>query len=245
MRGYRYSAVGFAIGFMTVVRYLEQGDLVAWMALLGAIALEVLATVSLKTADGFSRFWPSVLVVVGYVGCFSLLGFALKTFDVGLVYAIWSAIGTAAITIIGVMLFGESITIPRISGVILIVLGVIVLNLSGGEAHGAHGGGSADRSDPQHSAVEPETARPEPTLGSSALAVSLAADMVRRSQPDETTTVGGVPKPREHRPESGEIPMLTPRTGLIPRQMRPRHDMEIDPDSDLRPIFPDLSGPEI
>jgi len=244
--GWRYCTVGIAIGFKPVVRYLDQGEfVVAWLALVGAIALEVLATLSLKTADGFTRLWPSVIVVVGYVGCFSLLGFALKTFDVGLVYAIWSAIGTAAITIMGVMLFGETITLPRASGVLLIVLGVVVLNLSGGEAHGAHGGGSSEPVDSKESTAETNTMHPIPTRGTTAEAVTMAADLVRRAGQGAQEGAGRIPAARDRRSESGEIPMLTPRTGLIPRQMRPRHDMETDPDSDLRPIFPDLRSPEI
>jgi small multidrug resistance pump len=196
---------------------VDLGDFVAWLALFGAIALEVIATVSLKTADGFTRFWPSVVVVVGYVGCFTLLGYALKTFDVALVYAIWSAIGTAAITIIGVMLFGESITLPRVSGVVLIVIGVVVLNLSGGEAHGA---GSAPKASPGEAG---DTAD--------------AQDLV-------TAGAQPVPAPRRPDPESEEVALLMPHNGLIPRQARPRHDMRTDPDSELRPIFPDLRRPE-
>ncbi len=189
----------------------------AWLALFGAIALEVIATVSLKTADGFTRFWPSVIVVLGYVGCFTLLGYALKTFDVALVYAIWSAIGTAAITIIGVMLFGESITLPRISGVVLIVIGVVVLNLSGGEAHGAGGAPKAS--------------------GDTGTGTADGQVLV---------TVAALPVPAQRRPdpESGEVPLLTPHNGLIPRQARPRHDMKSGPDGDLRPVFPDLRRPE-
>ncbi|WP_460021816.1 DMT family transporter [Kineosporia succinea] len=188
----------------------------AWLALAGAIALEIVATVSLKTADGFTRFWPSLIVVVGYVGCFSLLGFALKTFDVGLVYAMWSAVGTAAITIIGVMAFGESVTLARICGVGLIILGVVVLNMSGGEAHASGGSGGG-----------------------------VAAQATERSASVQTSPIENLPSPRAKESESGEIPMLTPHTGLIPRQMRPRHDMNTDPDSDLEPIFPDLRRPGI
>ncbi|GLY19045.1 hypothetical protein Kisp01_60590 [Kineosporia sp. NBRC 101677] len=198
----------------------------AWLALAGAIALEVIATLSLKTADGFTRFWPSVIVVVGYVGCFTLLGFALKTFDVGLVYAIWSAIGTAAITIAGIMLFGESLTLPRVSGVVLIVLGVIVLNLSGGEAH-ASGSKSPEK-------ITYRIGQ-DSTISSSAYDGAISLDRVKLARANAS-----VPVPRKAEPESGEVPMLTPRTGLIPRQARPRHDMKTSPDSDLGPIFPDL-----
>nr|WP_269329909.1 multidrug efflux SMR transporter [Kineosporia babensis] len=265
------------------------------MALAGAIVLEVIATVSLKTADGFTRFWPSVIVVVGYVGCFSLLGFALKTFDVGLVYAIWSAVGTAAITIVGIMLFGESITLPRACGVLLIVLGVIVLNLSGGEAHAAGGPASQKPATQRPATQKPATQKPvgqkpnaqnktafipnqrarvqnrpvrihnrgahirnpvadirnqpiefsigpDATITSSAFVGAISLDRVKLTRPDAPPNLGKAPQEAES--ESGEAPMLTPRTGLVPRQARPRHDMSTDPDSDLGPIFPDLRRKE-
>jgi small multidrug resistance pump len=103
---------------------------VAWLALAAAIALEVSSTLCLKTSDGFSHIWPTVYVIFGYTGSFACLGYALKTFDLGLVYAIWSAVGTAAIVIIGVAAFNEPVTLPRMGGIVLIVIGVVVLNLS-------------------------------------------------------------------------------------------------------------------
>jgi small multidrug resistance pump len=118
---------------------------VAWLALFGAIALEVSSTLCLKTSDGFSRFWPSVFVILGYTGSFACLGYTLKSFDVGLVYAIWSAVGTAAIVIIGATAFQEPVTVPRMGGVILIVIGVVVLNLS--ESKGAESKPAADSLD--------------------------------------------------------------------------------------------------
>jgi small multidrug resistance pump len=103
---------------------------VAWFWLAGAIALEVLSTLTLKTTGGFSRSWSTAFVILGYTGSFALLGVTLKSFDVGMVYAIWSAVGTAVIVTVGIAAFGEPATAARIGGVALVVIGVVVLNLS-------------------------------------------------------------------------------------------------------------------
>ncbi len=103
----------------------------AWIWLSAAIVLEVIATSNLKASDGFSRLWPSVVVVIGYVGSLALLGLTLKSFDVGLVYAVWSGVGTAAIVVVGIAVFGEPMTAVRLAGVGLIIAGVVLLNLSG------------------------------------------------------------------------------------------------------------------
>jgi small multidrug resistance pump len=94
-----------------------------------AIVFEVIATTSLKASEGFTRLLPSVVVVVGYGVAFYLLSQALKTIPIGTTYAIWSGVGTAVTVMIGVVLYREGIDLPRIIGIGLIILGVLVLNL--------------------------------------------------------------------------------------------------------------------
>ncbi|HET7056264.1 MAG TPA: multidrug efflux SMR transporter [Thermomicrobiales bacterium] len=102
--------------------------------LLAAIAIEVVATTALKASHGMTRLVPSVIVVVGYVVSFYLVAILLKRMDLGLVYATWSALGTAAIAIIGVVIYDDALTIWRVTGLFLIIAGVMLLNLSGGHA---------------------------------------------------------------------------------------------------------------
>ncbi|HLS78492.1 MAG TPA: multidrug efflux SMR transporter [Nocardia sp.] len=97
-----------------------------------AIAFEVTATVSLKLSEGFSRLGPSVVVVIGYCGAFYFLSQALKRgMAIGVAYGIWSAIGVAAIAIIGVLLLGEKLTMIQVGGIALVILGVMALELGG------------------------------------------------------------------------------------------------------------------
>ncbi|MET7651622.1 MULTISPECIES: multidrug efflux SMR transporter [unclassified Streptomyces] len=102
-----------------------------YLTLAGAIAAEVAATTAMKYSDGFSRLWPSLLTAVGYVVSFLLLAQTLKTVGIGTAYAIWAGVGTATIAVIGLALFGESLTLTKAAGVLLIVGGVVVLNLGG------------------------------------------------------------------------------------------------------------------
>ena len=96
-----------------------------------AIASEVIATLALKASDGFSRPLPSAIVVVGYLLSFWLLALVLKQLSVGTTYAIWSAVGTAAVALIGVFAYGETASALRLASLGLIVLGVIGLNAAG------------------------------------------------------------------------------------------------------------------
>jgi small multidrug resistance pump len=100
-----------------------------WAVLSVAILAEVVATSALKASNGFSRPWPSVIVVLGYGLSFYCLSIVLRTIPVGIVYAIWSGVGIALITLAGWLFFGETLDAPAFAGLALIVAGVVVLNL--------------------------------------------------------------------------------------------------------------------
>jgi small multidrug resistance pump len=105
-----------------------------YLFLLGAIGAEVFATSLLKSTVGFTRLWPSVACLIGYAVSFGALSQAVKGVPVGVAYALWSALGTAAIVTIGAVFLGEPITLVKIVGVVLIIAGVVTLNL-GGASH--------------------------------------------------------------------------------------------------------------
>jgi small multidrug resistance pump len=96
-----------------------------------AISSEVIATLALKASDGFSRPLPAAIVVVGYAISFWLLALVLKHLSVGTTYAVWSAVGTAAIALIGVVAYGETANALKLASLALIVLGVVGLNAAG------------------------------------------------------------------------------------------------------------------
>jgi len=103
-----------------------------WIYLGVAIIMEISGTTMMKLSEGFSRLIPSILMFLFYVGSLIFLTLALKKIDVGLAYAIWSGLGTAAITVLGVMFFGEQINLMKVTSILLIIIGVVGLNLSGG-----------------------------------------------------------------------------------------------------------------
>jgi small multidrug resistance pump len=98
-----------------------------------AIASEVIATVALKSSEGFSRPLPAAIVVVGYGISFFLLALVLKHMSVGTTYAVWSAVGTAAIAIVGIVAYGEGANLLKIASLGLIILGVVGLNAAGAQ----------------------------------------------------------------------------------------------------------------
>jgi small multidrug resistance pump len=100
-----------------------------WFYLSIAIIAEVVGTSFLKSAEGFTRIVPSVVVVISYVIAFFFLGLALKTLPVGIAYAIWAGAGVALIALAGYAFFGEALDAPAIIGMVLIVAGVVIINV--------------------------------------------------------------------------------------------------------------------
>lgn len=101
----------------------------AWGLLLVAGVLEVVWAVGMKSTDGFSRLWPSVIVTAVALASFWLLGLAMKVLPVGTAYAVWVGIGAAGAAVAGMLLHQEPATALRLACIALILAGVIGLKL--------------------------------------------------------------------------------------------------------------------
>ena len=107
------------------------GGMSPWAYLAIAIASEVTGTVALRQSDGFTKLTPALIVIVGYGISFWMLALALRKLDLGVVYAIWAGVGTAAIATIGVIAFDEPTSAIKLVCILAIVAAVIGLYLSG------------------------------------------------------------------------------------------------------------------
>jgi small multidrug resistance pump len=103
--------------------------------LVAAIATEVVGTLALRASNGLSRLVPTIIVIVGYLASFGLLAVVLKTMPVGIVYAIWSAVGVALVAILGKLIFDDPVPPLATVGMVLIVGGVALVSLSGAPTH--------------------------------------------------------------------------------------------------------------
>lgn len=101
----------------------------SWLFLFIAIGAEVIGTSALKASDGFSRLWPSLVVIVGYGLAFYFLSLTLRTIPVGVAYAIWSGVGIVLIALAAWLLFGQKLDFAAILGISLILAGVLIMNL--------------------------------------------------------------------------------------------------------------------
>ncbi|MCA1218761.1 DMT family transporter [Streptomyces sp. 8L] len=102
-----------------------------YLLLAGAIAAEIAATTAMKFSEGFTRLWPSLITLCGYVLSYALLSQTLKSLSIGTAYAIWAGAGTAVIAALGMAFLHEPASPVRLAGIALVIVGVVVLNLGG------------------------------------------------------------------------------------------------------------------
>ncbi|MBS9716114.1 DMT family transporter [Pseudohalocynthiibacter aestuariivivens] len=100
-----------------------------YVYLILAVMAETIGTTALQASHQFSRLIPSIIVVVGYGISFYLLALTLKSMPVGIVYAIWSALGIVFIAAIGFLAFGQKLDFAAILGIGFILLGILVIHL--------------------------------------------------------------------------------------------------------------------
>lgn len=94
-----------------------------------AIFAEVIATTALKSAEGFTKFWPSVLVILGYGTAFYCLSLILRYIPIGIAYAIWSGLGIVLVSVAGVVLYKQKLDLPAVIGMLFIIAGVLIVHL--------------------------------------------------------------------------------------------------------------------
>ena len=101
----------------------------AYIFLVLAIMFELVSTSFLKDTYGFTRLYPSLIVIIALCICLFLMSHTMKFIPVGIVYASWAGLGIVAITIIAVIKYQQIPNIPTIIGIALIVIGVVVVNV--------------------------------------------------------------------------------------------------------------------
>ena len=93
-----------------------------------AILLEVIGSSFMQASNGFTKLLYTVITIVCFIACFFFLSQALKYFPLGIAYAIWGGLGIVLTALISVVVFKQSLDIPAIVGITLIVTGVVVMN---------------------------------------------------------------------------------------------------------------------
>jgi quaternary ammonium compound-resistance protein SugE len=102
----------------------------AWVWLGVAGMLEIVWAIGLKYVDGWTRPLPSAVTALALLFSVWCLTQGLKQIPLGTGYAVWTGIGTLGTAILGVVLFAEPASWPRLACIGLIVSGIVGLKLT-------------------------------------------------------------------------------------------------------------------
>ena len=102
----------------------------AWIALFFAGLFEIAWATAMKQSDGFTRIWPTIVMVVTMLLSFGLLAWSLRVLPLGTAYMIWTGIGAVGAFIVGITFFGESLTVSRVVAAMLILSGLVLMKVS-------------------------------------------------------------------------------------------------------------------
>ncbi len=102
----------------------------AWLVLFVAGLFEVGLVLGLNFSEGFTRLWPSLLMLVSGGISFYLLSLAMQSLPAGTAYAIWTAIGASGAVLVGILFLGEPANLLRIAGIVVVLGGVVMLRLA-------------------------------------------------------------------------------------------------------------------
>ena len=102
-----------------------------WAILFGATLFELVSTWFMNEAKGFTKPLESIGACVFYAASFYTFNVSLRALEISVAYAVWSAVVMAALAAIGMLFFGESVSIAKVSGISAIIAGTVALSLAG------------------------------------------------------------------------------------------------------------------
>ena len=101
-----------------------------WLILILAGLFEVVWAIALKMSDGFKNIAADAVFVGGMAISVWLLAVAMKSIPMGTAYAVWTGVGAVGGFVVGIVMFGESVSALRIASAALIVAGIVGLKLA-------------------------------------------------------------------------------------------------------------------
>ena len=108
-----------------------MGNFSGYFFLLLSIILGITANGFLKTTQGFTNLFPTIVCVTSIILCLFCLAKAMMTISVGFTYATYGGLTITAVTIIGILKYNQTPNIYAAIGIALIITGVIMVNYLG------------------------------------------------------------------------------------------------------------------
>ena len=93
-----------------------------------SVILGITANGFLKTTEGFTNLFPTIICITSIILCLFCLAKAMMTIPVGFTYATYGGLTITAVTLFGIIKYNQMPNIYGIIGISLIIIGVILVN---------------------------------------------------------------------------------------------------------------------
>ncbi|MBE8595102.1 multidrug/spermidine efflux SMR transporter subunit MdtJ [Xenorhabdus sp. BG5] len=124
--------------------------MIYWVFLVLAIVTEVIGTLSMKQASVSGDFTGMIVMYTMITTSYILLAVAVKKVALGVAYALWEGIGILFITTFSVMWFNESLSLMKMSGLVLLMAGIALIKMGEKKSKGQASNNAAKSSTSQN-----------------------------------------------------------------------------------------------
>ncbi|MCH4153828.1 MAG: multidrug efflux SMR transporter [Saccharofermentans sp.] len=100
-----------------------------WIMLLLAGISEITWAYFMKLSNGFTKVVPSITTLIFYVLSAVFLSLALKKLPLGTAYAMWTGFGIVGTSVLGILIYKETLNAAQIICIVLIVCGIVGLKI--------------------------------------------------------------------------------------------------------------------
>lgn len=112
---------------------MDRERKIAWVCLIIAGLIEFVWGYFLKESHGFSRLMPATLAILFIALSFFLLERAVRVFGIGMSYGVFTGLGIAGTSIIGILALGESVNALKILSLIILMTGIVGIKFCDGK----------------------------------------------------------------------------------------------------------------
>ncbi len=101
-----------------------------WAMLVAAGVFEIFGVIGIKRVAERNNLWNNVILVGAFIVSLALLSAAMETISLSTAYAVWTGIGTAGSTLVGIVFYREpkhTLRLLCIAGIVACVIGLRAL----------------------------------------------------------------------------------------------------------------------
>ena len=102
----------------------------AWIVLIVAGLLEIVWSFSMKQSEGFTRPFPTAVMIAAMIASVVLLAWSMRSLPLGTAYAVWTGIGAVGAFLVGIAVLDEQANALRIIAALLIITGIALMKIA-------------------------------------------------------------------------------------------------------------------